>query len=99
MQVLLSLQKVSLGLGFHSSLSSFHRLTGLVRGLDLYIRRLHPPDILGILLDGPVAGELTRRRNVYDHHLGPLLRVLPQKTKQKKKVKGLGLRIPVLVDR
>lgn len=37
---------------------------------------LGPPDFLGILLDGPVAGELAHTGNVVDHHLEPLLAVL-----------------------
>ena len=51
-------------------------LAGVIRGSDLLQVGLHSPDLLGILGDGTVTGELPRASDVVDHLLGPLFRVL-----------------------
>lgn len=54
-------------------------VTGLGRFVgrrDLRGRRFDPPDLAGVLGDGPVAGELSGCGDVTDHHPGPLFGVL-----------------------
>lgn len=48
----------------------------LVGRWDLHIGWLHPPDLAGVLRDGPVTGEFPRGSDVLDHLPGPLPGVL-----------------------
>lgn len=51
-------------------------VSGQVGWGDCRGRRLHPPDLTGILCDGSVTGELPRARNVPDDFPGPLTGIL-----------------------
>lgn len=59
---------------------SWSRDRGLVPGeagrWGLQGRGLRTPDVVGVLRDGPVTGELARAGDVPDDLLGPLLGVL-----------------------
>lgn len=43
----------------------------VIRSGDFFQRRLHPPDLPGVLGDGTVAGELAAASDVVNHLLGP----------------------------
>lgn len=47
-------------------------------------RRLHPPDLTGVLGDGAIAGELATASNVVNRLLGPFFGVLMWRSKRKR---------------
>lgn len=54
----------------------------IVWGGDLLQAGLHAPDLLGILGNGAIAGEFAASGNVADHLLGPLFRILLNRTRR-----------------
>lgn len=65
--------------GSGTAVSALRHEGRLVGRRDLHAGRFHAPDLVGVLGDGSVAGELPTRSDIADHHLGPLFGVLSGK--------------------
>lgn len=72
--------RTSLEILVSSVFRSFSSFEGFIGSGNLEIwLRFDAPDLASILCDGPVTGELSRRCDVFDAHLCPLLWILKEK--------------------